>query len=111
MYFSTFEQKCILCQRWQSHIIISSKTELDLQKHNTCICNLMDYGTVCCYIGYKTLINDEKDLLMYTPPSPKGSNFFLNLYGISPCFMPDDEIELVHQCKILRIDLLHEKTK
>ena len=111
MYFSTFEQKCSLYQRWQSHKILSSETELNLQNHHTCICNLMDHGGVCCTFGHKKLISDEKELLMYLPHSPKGSNLFLNLSMISPCIASDDEIELVHQCKISRMDLLQVKIK
>ena len=109
MHFSTFEQKCKLCQRWQCHKIISSETELNLLNHYTCICNLMDHGGVCCVFGYKTLLSDEKELLPYLPYSPKGSNLFINLSMISPCIASDDEIELVHQCKIARMDMLQVK--
>ena len=111
MYFSTFEQKCNLCHRWQSHKIISSETELTLQNHHTCICNLMDYGGVCCVFGYNTLLQDEKELMKYMPYSPRGSNLFLNLCMISPCIASDDEIELIHQCEVARLELLQEKIK
>ena len=109
MHFSTFEQKCNLCQRWQSHKIISSETKLIIQNHHTCICNLMDYGGVCCVFGYITLLQDEEELMMYLPQSPRGSNLFLNLNMISPCIASDDEIELIYQCKVSRLKLLQKK--
>ena len=109
MHFSTFEQKCKLCQRWQCHKIISSETELNLLNHHTCICNLMDYGGVCCAFGYKTLLSEENELLTYLPHFPRGSNLFLNLNMISPCIASDEEMELVQQCKLVIIDLLQAK--
>ena len=87
MYFSTFEQKCNLCQQWLSHNIISSETQLDSQNHHTCICNLLDHGGVCCVSGYITLLSHEKELMMYLSQPPRGSNLFLNLSMISPMTM------------------------
>ena len=109
MYFSTFEQKCDICQRWLSHNIISSETQLDLQNHHTCICNLLDHGGVCCVFGYNMLLSHEKELMAYLPQSPRGSNLFLNLSMISPCIASDDEIRLVQQCELARVNLLQEK--
>ena len=109
MYFSTFEQKCNICQRWISHNIISSETQLDIQNHLTCICNLLDHGGVCCVSGYTTLLSQEKELLMYLPQSLRGRNVFLNLSMISPCIASDDEIKLVQQCELARVNLLQEK--
>ena len=108
MYFSTFEQKCKLCQRWQCHEVISSKTDLNLLNHSTCICNLINYGGVCCVFGYKTLLSDEKELITYLG-EPKGSNLYINLTTISPCIASDNEIELVNKCKTERIKLLQVK--
>ena len=111
MYFSTFEQKCNLCQRWLSHNIISSETQLDLQNHQTCICNLLDHGGVCCVSGYTALLSHEKELLIYLPQSPRGSNLFLNLNMISPSIASDDEIQLVQQCELASVNLLQVKIK
>ena len=105
MYFSTFEQKCNLCQRWLSHNIISSETQLDLQHHHTCICSLLDRGGICCVSGYNALLTQEKELLMYLTQSPRGSNLFLNLSMISTCIASDDEIRLVQQCELARVNL------
>ena len=69
----------------------------------------MDYGGVCCVFGYKILLQDEKELMMYMPQSPRGSNLFLNLCMISPYIASDDEIELIHQCEVARLELLQEK--
>ena len=109
MYFSTFEQKCNLCQQWLSHNIISSETQLDSQNHHTCICNLLDHGGVCCVSGYITLLSHEKELMMYLSQSPRGSNLFLNLSMISLCITSDDEIQLVQQCEDARVNLFQEK--
>ena len=102
VYFSSFEQKCVLCQRWQNHRIISSTSQIDIHNHYTCICKVIDNGSVCCYLGFNTLIQDEPDLAVYLVEKIRGSNIFLNLSAISPSILSDDEIELTNRCEVVR---------
>ena len=63
IFFSTSEQKCQLCFRWIVHEVIGSISELCTENHCTCICGLLNYGTVCCLRGYMTLLQEENELL------------------------------------------------
>ena len=81
IFFSTSEQKCQLCFRWIVHEVIGSISELCNENHCTCICGLLNYGTVCCLRGYMTLLQEENDLLYIADVDPKGSNFHRILYS------------------------------
>ena len=81
IFFSTSEQKCQLCFRWIVHEVIGSISELCTENHCTCICGLLNYGTVCCLRGYMTLLQEENELLYIVDVDPKGSNFHRILYS------------------------------
>jgi hypothetical protein len=106
IFFSTSEQKCQLCFRWIVHEVIGSISELSTENHCTCICGLLNYGTVCCLRGYMTLLQEENELLYIVDVDPKGSNFHRILYSQKQEIPSQREIELIQNCHLEREQLL-----
>ena len=59
-YFTTFDSKCEICQRWRNHL-----QTLESTKHVTCICFVLNYDSICCIKGFEYLIRNEPELSQY----------------------------------------------
>ena len=69
-FFTTFEKKCDDCKNWKIHQVLSSMTAFEQNSHLTCICDLLNYGTVCCSQGFRSLLKKQLDLVtkIQSPP-------------------------------------------
>ena len=99
-YFSSFEQVCWLCKRQRVHSF-DDKTE-----HDTCICMLLSYSSVCCYFGFVNLLRREPDLICFIQKTPFCNNLTRMLYiSYHKPLIDTSEEELGKKCREFMINM------
>ena len=98
-FFTTFEMKCTDCNNWKIHQILSSTSTIDLQHHPTCICDLLNFGTVCCTDGLVWLLEFEPELVWKIQSIPALSTISMLLKKCSNQGHNDDDDETHLKCK------------
>ena len=73
-YFSSIEQVCDLCKRQRVHMF---ESEI---KHETCICMLLTFSSLCCYDGFVNLLKNEPSLIKFIKEVPYCNNVTRMLY-------------------------------
>ena len=98
LFFTTLESKCINCNYWKIHHVLSSSTEFVKDTHATCICDLLSYSTVCCPEGFRLLLKKKPDLAMRIEAPPMLSTLSMLLKQNSSV-NDDTNEEVFSECK------------
>ena len=105
-YFPCLSSKCDICKNQISHMF-----DVD-RNHLTCIGYLMNFGSVCCKIGFENLLAAEKDihLCIDNPPFISNRCKMLQICYKTPIFI-DEDLEKDCQIILLKHKIDCKKTK
>ena len=109
-YFSTFNQKCEVCNNWITHGICSSNEEKisDEERHLSCCCFLLQFHSICCCRGFEHLIHQKPQLLKKITDIPRHDNLTQILYFSYKSPLLKD-CSIYEQCKNVILKTLNKK--
>lgn len=94
LYFPPLRSKCQFCKREISHLHGEAKSD-----HMTCIEYLLDFSSVCCAVGFKNLLENEKELIQFVKKAPMLTNRskIMQIAYVTPLFIDET---LMNECKM-----------